>query len=337
MSMSSTPEIINKLTAAIQQRQTPSIGTEKQAIRLFNGFTEGFPGLTVDLYGETLIIDEHSELQDLPWLDPVIQFYRDALPSIQSVLLKKRRAGSPEERKGILLRGKNIDSNITEYGVSYALNLTLNQDNSFYNDTRNLRKWLLQNSEGKRVLNCFAYTGSLGVAAMAGKAKTVVQTDKSSRFLKIAQASSKLNDFPPNLQTLLPGDFFKRISFLKKQKALFDIVILDPPFFSTTQYGKVDLGQEYTRLINKVRPLIAHNGKLIAINNALFLSGTDYIHSLESLCADGYLSIQEIIPIPSDCTGYPETICNSPPVNSTPFNHPTKIVLLQIKRKDSAI
>jgi 23S rRNA (cytosine1962-C5)-methyltransferase len=333
----STPEIITKLTAAIQHRKISSIGKERQAIRLFNGFAEGLPGLTIDLFGETLVIDEHTESQDLPWLNQVIRFYRDAIPSIQSVLLKKRRADSPDERRGILLRGEHTDSYITENGITYALNLTLNQDNSFYSDTRNLRKWLLQNSEGKRVLNCFAYTGSLGIAAIAGKAKTVVQTDKSSRFLKVAQVSGNLNHFPPNAQKILSGDFFKRVSFLKKQKTLFDTIILDPPFFSTTQHGKVDLGKEYVRLINKIRPLIADNGKLVAINNALFLSGIEYMNSLESLCEDGYLSIQETIPIPSDCTGSPETICNPSPTDPSPFNHPTKIALLHVKRKDSAI
>ncbi|MBL4574558.1 MAG: class I SAM-dependent methyltransferase [Opitutaceae bacterium] len=333
---STTHVIIPRITAAIRARRTPSLGKTKQAFRLFNGFTEGFPGVTVDLYGETLVIDEHST-EDLPWLEQLIEFYRRNIPSIRAVLLKRRKAKTPEERRGTLLLGTHLNTTVTENNIFYAINLTLNQDCSFYCDTRNLRRWLFLNAKGKRVLNCFAYTGSLGIAAIAGQAKEVVQTDKSSRFLKVANSSSNLNKFPSQAQKLLAGDFFKRIAFLKKQKALFDYIILDPPFFSSTQHGKVDLGKEYIRLINKVRPLIADNGKLIAINNALFLSGADYMQSLEELCKDGYLSIQETIPAPQDCIGYPETICEQPPVDPTPFNHPTKIAILQVTRKDSAI
>ncbi len=86
-------------------------------------------------------------------------------------------------------------------------------------------------------------------------------------------------------------------------------------------------------LINKVRPLINDGGYLVAVKNALFLSGNDYIKALESLCADGCLQIEELIPVPDDFTAYTQTRLRSLPVDPVPFNHVTKIAVLKVRRK----
>jgi len=74
----------------------------------------------------------------------------------------------------------------------------------------------------------------------------------------------------------------------------------------------VNQNQESARLINKVRPLINDGGLLVAINNALYVSGKEYMRTLEALCEDGYLKIKELIPVPDDCTGTPETQVGKP-------------------------
>jgi 23S rRNA (cytosine1962-C5)-methyltransferase len=85
--------------------------------------------------------------------------------------------------------------------------------------------------------------------------------------------------------------------------------------------------------MNKIRPIINNDGWLVAINNALFLSGKDYMTSLEALCADGYVTVEEIIPVPQDFTGTHQTQKSTQPVDPAPFNHSTKIAVLRIKRK----
>jgi 23S rRNA (cytosine1962-C5)-methyltransferase len=82
-----------------------------------------------------------------------------------------------------------------------------------------------------------------------------------------------------------------------------------------------------------VRPLVNDSGYLIAINNALYVSGSEYMRTLEALCTDGYLKIKELIPIPDDFTGYPETQIDKPITDPSPFNHSTKIAVLEVKRK----
>jgi 23S rRNA (cytosine1962-C5)-methyltransferase len=207
----------------------------------------------------------------------------------------------------------------------------MNRDASFYLDTWNLRRWLINNMQGKSVLNTFAYTGSLGVAAMAGGASRVVQLDLNRQFLNLAKDSYTLNGFPIHQQDFIAADFFPAIGRFKRSGETFDCVLIDPPFFSTTSKGKVDQVSESARLINKVRPLINDGGTLIAINNALYLSGKDYIQALESLCEDRYLKIRELIPVPEDMVGYDKI--SAPITDPSPFNHSTKIAILDVKRK----
>ena len=71
----------------------------------------------------------------------------------------------------------------------------------------------------------------------------------------------------------------------------------------------------------------------MTINNALFVSGADYMETLESLCTDSYLKIIERIPVPQDFIGYPETRTGGPVTDPAPFNHSTKIAVLEVKRK----
>jgi 23S rRNA (cytosine1962-C5)-methyltransferase len=165
----------------------------------------------------------------------------------------------------------------------------------------------------------------------------VVQLDLSAKFLSLARQTYALNGFPVRSQDFLAGDYFRQVARLKDAGALFDCVILDPPFFSVTPAGRVDLAAENARLINKLRPLVAHNGYLVAVNNALYVSGSDYLDALRELGSGGYLQLEEIIPVPLDVTGYPETVREpNYPADPAPFNHPTKIAVLRVQRKDQA-
>ncbi len=306
-----------------------------QALRLFNGFYEGCPALVADLYGNTLALFDHHDTPEVGAFHLRIaqDFLLAALPWIECVVQKQRQSGDPQARRGRVTLGDSPAQAIREHGVSYAIDLLMNQDASFYLDTRGLRRWLLDHAAGWQVLNTFAYTGSLGVAALAGGAAGLIQVDRNARFLALARRSGSLNRLDIGKMKLRAADFFSEMTHLKRSNTLFDCVILDPPYFSTTTKGTVDLVNESARLINKVRPLIKDGGWLVAINNALFLSGAEYLRGLERLCVDGYLSLESLIPVPSDVTGLLETRHASPPADPDPFNHPTKIAILRVKRK----
>jgi 23S rRNA (cytosine1962-C5)-methyltransferase len=142
-----------------------------------------------------------------------------------------------------------------------------------------------------------------------------------------------LNRLDLSKMRLVAANFFSQAAAFKRSGTLFDCVIVDPPFFSTTNKGVVDLANESARLINKARPLVKDGGRLIVINNALYLSGAQFMQTLEKLCASGYLAIDALLPVPPDITGFAETIQSAAPADPAPFNHPTKIVILSVKRK----
>ena len=329
-------KIADLLARATAARASLFDTRHESAFRLFNGFTEGWPSLAADLYAQTLVLHDYSEPPDpnSAIVSAARQFYQSRLPWISAVLLKTRNAETAEARNGVRLAGEKLATKIHENGVWYSVALQLNRDASFYLDTRNLRSWIQQNLGGQRVLNTFAYTGSLGVAAMAAGASRVVHLDLNRSFLNVAKTSYTLNGFPINKADFQSGDFWPLISRMIRARELFDCVLLDPPFFASTGKGMVDAKNNYARLINKVRPLIADGGRLVAVNNALFVSGAQFMKTLKALCADGYLTIEELIPVAEDFTGDETTRAASTLPDPAPFNHSTKIAVLRVRRKD---
>jgi 23S rRNA (cytosine1962-C5)-methyltransferase len=327
--------IISLLEKALEVRASLFDARHEAAFRLFNGFSEGEPTLAIDLYASTLVIHDYAEdpAHGRSIVEQVTSFLRNHMSWLRAGIVKTRNARSADERRGHVLFGETLDTRIKEHDVWYAIDLTMNRDASFYLDTRNLRKWLIEHLQGKTVLNTFAYTGSLGVAALAGGAARVVQHDLNRRFLNIAKTSYALNGFPIRKTDFLAADFFTLAAKFKRSGETFDCVIVDPPFFSTTSKGRVDQVHDSARLINKVRPLVNDGGTLIAINNALFVSGRDYMQKLESLSRDGYLQIREWIRVPDDLTGYNKT--SNFITDPAPFNHSTKIVVLGVKRRSA--
>ncbi|MGC4113935.1 MAG: class I SAM-dependent methyltransferase [Myxococcales bacterium] len=321
-------DLTTTFSNASQARSSLLDDKHESACRLFNGFYEGFPALAVDLYGHTLVIHDYSEKGegDEASAKAVVDAAKAQWPWITAALWKVRDSQDPLSRNGRFLLGERgaLDRRVVENGVKYSLALDLHQDATLYLDTRLLRAWAKKSFAGKKVLNTFAYTGSLGVAAAAGGAAQVVHVDLSRQYLNLAKDSYALNKLPVAKTDFKVADFFEAMSWLKKEGALFDALFLDPPFFSETKNGRVDMEKEADKLINKARPLIGDGGVLVAVNNALFTSGAQWKATLEGLCQDGYMAFEETLPVPEDFTGYPATRVGTAPADPAPFNHSTK-------------
>lgn len=316
---------LNSLTSFFEE-------PHQSAFRLFHGFSEGLPELVVDVYGKTLVISPLTEKNTFPNEQLIIvnNFYLEQLKWVKCSLIKHRsRSGN-----SVILFGENPDSKVLENGIWYAIDLLKHQDSTFYLDTRNLRDWISKNVRGKTVLNTFAYTGSLGGASYGGAAKLVIQTDLNQSFLNLAKKTCLLNGFASQDQQFITGDFFSVTAEFKRKGLLFDCVILDPPYFSKTAKGSFNLNKDFKRLANKVRPMVAHDGILICVNNALYVPGNMFLEEIEAICSDGYAKIEEIINCPVDVVGMSQDQQAHLPADPSPFNHPTKIVAIRITRKD---
>ena len=135
------------LEQALASRITLFESPHESAFRLFNGFYEGYPDLTVDVYGCTTVIhnyaDDPANIQNQNLIQDIVKYLRTSLHWLRAGILKTRNGKTQEEKKGILIFGDKPDTKIKEHGVWHAIDLTLNRDASFYLDTRNLRKWLI--------------------------------------------------------------------------------------------------------------------------------------------------------------------------------------------------
>ncbi len=193
---------------AINSRTSLFDPSYESAFRLFNGFYEGDPNLALDIYGHTLVIHNYADnpTTNRTLVQEAIDQTRASLNWLRAGILKTRNSVIQEEKKGTLIFDEKPDTKIKEHGVWYAIDLILNRDASFYLDTRHLRKWLIENMRDKSVLNTFAYTGSFGVAAMAGGTSLIVQTDRNRQFLNLAKDSYSLNGFPIHKKDFIPHD-----------------------------------------------------------------------------------------------------------------------------------
>lgn len=331
-------ELAHLVEIACALRAGYALPPHSTAFRLFNGHLEGFPGVTFDIYGRTLLVmNTRRQPESISGqLQEAVSTTRQQLPWLRCGLCKTHRSPDPPARRGEFLFGSQPDEKVSEGGIWYALALRMHQDAGLYLDTRNLRKWAYENLNQRSVLNCFAYTGSLGVSAQAGGASRVVQADLRSEYLALAMESCRLNNLPVQEKDFIAGDFWAQVGRMKRSGESFDCVILDPPFFSSSPRGKLDLNQDSGRLINKVRPLVNDQGWLVAVNNALYVSGEAYLKTLQALCADGYLRLVDLLPVAEDFTGWRQADAPAPPVDPSPFNHSTKIAILQVRRKASS-
>ncbi|MEI8255791.1 MAG: class I SAM-dependent methyltransferase [Deltaproteobacteria bacterium] len=329
--------MLASLPAAIEARKAWTDGPHDSAFRLFHGFTEGDATLTLDVYGRTLVVHDRAEIAEgnRARVDAVVAAVREHLPWLRAAVWKARRARESDARNGRVVFGTEADvqGKVRENGVWYALSLTLNRDAGLYLDTRPLRAWARQNLAFKRVLNTFAYTGSLGVAARAAPAREVIQLDRNAAFLEVARRSYQLNGFAISRAHFVARDFFADTARLRREAGLFDCVLVDPPFYASTRAGTVDLEQSPERVIDKVRPLVADGGWLVAVNNALWVSGADWVRSLEA-ASGAYMTLEAILPVPDDARGFAVDASAAYPADPAPFNHPTKIAVLRVRRKD---
>jgi len=157
---------------------------------------------------------------------------------------------------------------VEEHGLKFIINLTEYLDTGLFLDHRITRQIVREESEGKRVLNLFAYTGSFSVYAAAGKASEVVTVDLSNTYLNWAKKNMQLNGFDDDEKyQFIQADV---VEWLKTVKDNFDIIILDPPTFSNSQRmeGILDIQRDHVKLINDCLKLLDPEGKIYFSTNA---------------------------------------------------------------------
>jgi len=294
------PSLEQALRAAHLSRETLLAELHDQATdcyRLFHGSQEGAPGLTVDRYGPLLLVQSFHKPLERDALLALHEQTCTALGTRLSLVYNDRSQGNSRiDRSDPVYRADTaaLDDLIgQEWGLNYRVRARHSgQDPLLFLDLRNVRGWIKANSAGKSVLNLFAYTCGVGLCAAAGGAHEVCNLDFAESNLAVGRENGALNPELAPMQ-FIQSDYFPAIRQLadmpipqRRGRSLpdyprlspkqFDLVFLDPPAWSKSAFGTVDLLRDYQSLLKPALLATAENGVLICCNNLAKVDPADW-------------------------------------------------------------
>jgi 23S rRNA (cytosine1962-C5)-methyltransferase len=252
----------NRIAQAKELRETLGMigNSETTCYRLIHGEGDLLPGLVVDIYGTTAVVQCHSVGMYLS-RHAIVGAIRKAYGELIEAIYDKSSQTLPYKAElGAIdgyLWGRNPQKEnvVLENGLKFKVNWEEGQKTGFFIDQRENRDLVRQYSRGRKVLNTFCYTGGFSVAALAGGATEVVSIDLSERAVKLADENMKLNfgeDAPHQAIAC------NAVEYLKDIDEDFDLIILDPPAFAKHHKVLGNALQGYkkinVRALQKIRP-----------------------------------------------------------------------------------
>ena len=251
---------MQRLTEAFRLRQALGlVGRGDNAIyRLVHGEGDRLPGLVIDVYGETAVMQAHSVGMHVER-----QAIADALLKVMGALVTNVYYKSETTlpfKAGLgqhdgFLRGGNPSDVATENGLHFHIDWLKGQKTGFFIDQRENRSLLERYSRGRHVLNMFCYTGGFSVYALRGGAKLVHSVDSSNKAVDLTVANVALNFPVDHRHEAYAEDAFK---FLDQMGHDYDLIVLDPPAFAKHKEALRNALKGYTRLnakaFEKIRP-----------------------------------------------------------------------------------
>lgn len=275
-----------KLIQAKQLRQHAQLN-ETDAYRWLNGEGDGLPGVTVDRYGDYLMLQLYTPAWDayLAPLTTALQqvfqpkgIYRKLRPQETRALEAKKR--TKEYSRLIAGSAAPVPLQVKENGLNYLVDLREGLNTGLFPDQRRNRQELMARVAGKRVLNLFAFTGAFSVAAAAAGARKVTSVDVSAKYLEVARENFSINRINPKQHEFIVSDVFAELTRMRSQQRRFDVILFDPPSFSTTRKSRFSTHGGTSKLVAATLPLLEPGGLLISSSNHQKVSMDDYMKEL---------------------------------------------------------
>ncbi len=245
---------------------------QPEARRIFHGRGHCYPGfehLCLDWFGPVVLISTWQPHDNPETLTQQI-LEADVNRQVESIMLQHRYVDqSPAETLYGSEPGRVI---VQSEGLQFEVNPGRRQNAGLFLDMGPMREWLLANSEGKNVLNLFAYTCALSVAALAGGAASVTNVDMSRPSIEWGMRNHQLNDQDIARIHNVPHNLFTSWGKLK-QFGRYDLVIIDPP---ARQKGSFDAERDYKSVVKRLPKLCNPGAIIIAALNSPFL-GRDFL------------------------------------------------------------
>ncbi|MDV2101369.1 23S rRNA (cytosine(1962)-C(5))-methyltransferase RlmI [Serratia marcescens] len=202
--------------------------------RLIAGESDGLPGITIDRFQNFLVLQLLSagaEYQRPALLSALQHCYSECSIYDRSDVAVRKKEGLPLAQGPVLGDLPPELLPITEHGMKLLVDIQQGHKTGFYLDQRDSRLAARNYSAGRRVLNCFSYTGAFAVSALMGGCEQVISVDTSQAALDIAKQNVELNKLDLSKAEFVRDDVFQLLRNYRAQGEKFDLIIMDPPKF----------------------------------------------------------------------------------------------------------
>ena len=273
---------LEKLQHALAVRRAMGLvgNSSTNCYRLVHSEGDGLPGLIVDIYGHTAVVQAQTEGMALHLKEIVRALKMLVVLELKAIYNKSseamRRMGKEDTVTDGYLLGERLEEELLENGCRYHIDWEKGQKTGFFLDQRDNRELVRQLSNGKKVLNAFGYTGGFSVAALKGGAQRVVTVDASQKALDTAAANLQLNGFSIEDNPCVVTDMKEYVKEVSENE--FDLIILDPPAFAKRHQDRHRGLQGYRFINTEAIRRIANGGLLFtfscsqAIDKGMFQS-----------------------------------------------------------------
>jgi 23S rRNA (cytosine1962-C5)-methyltransferase len=270
-------------------KRSEMFDSQTTGFRYCNGESDGWPGLILDRYDDTLVLKIYSAAW-LPHLNQILECLSLQIPCRRTVLRLSRntQSKSREFADGQIVRGDPPEGCVIfqESGLRFEADVLRGQKTGFFLDQRENRKMVESLASGRDVLNLFSFSGGFSVYAARGGARSVTDVDISAHALASAERNFALN------HTLLNGKNFHYrqkqadvFEWLKEDREeRFDLIIVDPPSLAKREVDREEAIQAYGRLIKRSIHLLRKGGILVAASCSAHVSSLEFFDAvLESV------------------------------------------------------
>ena len=272
-----------RIRAAYRVRQTLGLADvqrdhvqstkENNTFRLIHGEGDFLPGLIVDIYAETAVIQAHSVGMHVCRKE-IADAILAEVPQVQNIYYKSDdtlpfKAPIEGDRLGWLIHDQMVNDSefwSIENGLSFRIDWLRGQKTGFFIDQRESRALVERYAHGKDVLNMFCYTGGFSLYALRGGAKTVDSVDVSQKAIDLVNINVAKNFPKAKNHTAVAADAFEYLSAQKSAGKTYDLIILDPPAFAKHRDALKNALRGYQRINAKAIEMIRPGGILFTFS-----------------------------------------------------------------------
>jgi 23S rRNA (cytosine1962-C5)-methyltransferase len=282
-----------RLEAAVARRKA-FLDARHDACRLVHSESDGLPGLVVDRYGDTAVVQLLSAGAER-WR----QFWPAALERSAGIRAVYERSDSEVRsleglapRAGAMLGAPGGTAAMVEGGIRYEVDIARGQKTGFFLDQRDNRALAGSLAAGADVLNAFCYTGGFSLAALAGGAKSVLSADTSAEALAIAGRNVAANALDASRAEWVAADVFELLRKLRDRGRRYDLIVLDPPKFAPTEKHVAGAARAYKDVNLWAMKLLAPGGNLLTFSCSGAISADLFQKIVAGAAADAKVDLE---------------------------------------------